>query len=117
MTSAEHLDRLVRGAPKGYTRQELAHRLRIPDRQVRQLIEDAVASAALPIVADRTGGGEARYRLAGRDEIELVNTEVAEHHARAASSRRRAEGLRRGFMTFWETGSLFMHQAPPEAQR
>lgn len=112
MTAEEHLDRLMRGNPRGLTRTELAYRLRVPDRAVRQLIEDAVASGKLPIVADRTNGGDARYRLAGRDEIDLVNAEHGELLSRALSLHRRAKGL----LTAWEhthnAGSLFSAATP-----
>jgi predicted ArsR family transcriptional regulator len=112
VTPEEHLDRLMRGERRGLTRAELAYRLRIPDRAVRQLIEDSVASGKLPIVADRTNGGEARYRLAGRDEIDLINAEHHELLSRALSLHRRAKGL----LVAWEhthnTGNLFTPVTP-----
>jgi hypothetical protein len=112
MTPEEHLDRLMRGERRGLTRAELAYRLRIPDRQVRDLIADAITQAGLPIVADRSAGGEARYRLARSDEIDVINAEAAELHARAASCRRRAENLKSAWLTFHNSGGLFMQQEP-----
>jgi hypothetical protein len=116
MTPAEHLDRIMRGNPKGFTRAELAYRLRLTDRQVRQLIEDAVASGALPIVADRTAGSDARYRIARMDEIDLINAEHHETLSRALSLHRRAKGLLDAFQTFHQGGNLFM-PATPEMTR
>ena len=112
MTTEEHLDRLMRGEKRGFTRAELAHRLRIPDRAVRQLIEDQVASGTLPIVADRTAGGEARYRLAGKDEIDLVNAEHHELLSRAFSLHRRAKGLLIAWEHAHNTGNLFSPATP-----
>jgi hypothetical protein len=104
----KHLILLLRGTPKGYTREELQHRLRLGDRAIRQLVEDLVAFGHLPIVADRTAGGEARYRIAGRDEIDLVNTEHHELQARALSLHRRAKGLLNAWQAYHQGGALFM---------
>jgi hypothetical protein len=111
MTPDEHLERLIRGTPRGLTRVELAHRLRMPDRAVRQLIEDAVASGKLPIVCDRTNGGEGRYRLARMDEIDLVNNESDELYKRAVSLHKRHRGLLTAFQTFYQGGGLFVSEA------
>ena len=112
MTPENVLDNILKGNRAGFTRAELAHRLRQPDRKVRQMIEDAIVTRGLPIVADRTHGGEARYRIAGQAEIDLVNAEAAELHSRAASCRRRAENLKSAWLTFHNSGSLFMQAEP-----
>jgi hypothetical protein len=111
VTPDEHLERLIKGSPRGLTRAELAYRLNTPDRAVRQLIEDAVASGKLPIVCDRTSGGEGRYRLAKMDEIDLINAEHTELHKRAVSLHRRSKGLLTAFQTYYQGGSLFMADA------
>jgi hypothetical protein len=111
VTPDEHLERLIKGSPRGLTRAELAYRLNQPDRAIRQLIEDAVASGRLPIVCDRTSGGEGRYRLAKMDEIDLVNAEHTELHKRAVSLHRRSKGLLTAFQTYYQGGSLFMADA------
>ena len=112
MTPEDHLTVLLKGHRNGLTRQELAHRLRMPDRAVRDLIADAITVLGMPIVADRSAGGEARYRIARSDEIDVINAEAAELHARAASCRRRAEHLKRAWLTFHDSGSLFMQPEP-----
>ena len=112
MTTEEHLDRLMRGEKRGFTRAELAHRLRIPDRAVRQLIEDMVSSGTLPIVPDRRAGGEARYRFAGRDEIDLVTSYHGELISRALSLHRHAKGLLIAWEHAHNTGNLFTPQTP-----
>jgi hypothetical protein len=112
MTPDDHLAVLLKGNRQGYTRSELAYRLRVPDRKVRQLVEDAIVQHGLPLVADRSAGGEARYRLARSDEIDLVNAEHGELLSRALSLHRRAKGL----LTAWEhthnTGNLFTPVTP-----
>lgn len=104
------LERMLRGTPEGLTRQDLVWRLKLPDRKVRQLIEDLVAGGHLPIVADRTQGGEAKYRVPRADEIDLVNAEHAELQARAISLHERARGLVNAFQRHHATGSLFFHE-------
>jgi hypothetical protein len=104
----KHLILQLKGNPKGLTREELQHRLRLGDRAVRQLVEDLVAFGHLPIVADRTAGGEARYRIAGRDEIELVTTEHHELQSRALSLHRRARGLLTAWQAYHQGGALFV---------
>jgi hypothetical protein len=111
----ERLARLIRGEHRGFTRAELTHRLRMHDRQVRALIEDLVAGGHYPIVADRTAGGEARYRIARRDEIDLVNAEAAELRSRAVSLIKRAKGLENSFMTHHEMGALFFSTVEDDA--
>ena len=102
------LARQLRGNPRGLTRTELAHRLRLGDRAVRQLIEDLVAGGHLPIVADRTDGGEARYRIAGVNDIEAVTTEHHELQSRALSLHKRARGLLNAWQAYHQGGGLFM---------
>jgi len=111
VTPDEHLERLIKGSPRGLTRAELTYRLNQPDRTVRQLIETAVAEGKLPIVCDRANGGEGRYRLAKMDEIDLVNAEHAELHKRAVSLHRRSKGLLTAFQTYYQGGSLFTADA------
>ena len=112
MTPADHLRTLLKGNPNGLTRAELAYRLHQPDRAVRQLIEDTVAAGELPIVADRTNGGEARYRIAGKDEIDLITNEHHELTSRALSLHRRAKGLLLAWETHHATGNLFSPPTP-----
>ena len=111
MTPDEHLERLIRGNPRGLTRVELSHRLHLGDRTIRELIETAVADGRLPIVCDRTSGGEGRYRLAKMDEIELVNAESDELYKRAVSLHKRHRGLLTAFQTFYQGGGLFVSEA------
>jgi hypothetical protein len=107
VTPDEHLERLIKGSPRGLTRAELAYRLNQPDRAIRQLIEDAVASGRLPIVCDRTNGGEGRYRIARVDEVDLVRREIEELEARLKSLGKRITGLRRAHQEYHGAGSLF----------
>ena len=112
MTPDQHLRVLLLGNPRGLTRAQLTHRLNQPDRAVRQLIEDVVARGELPVVADRTQGGEAHYRIAGRDEIELVTNEHRELVNRALSMHKRAKGLLLAWESHHASGNLFSPVTP-----
>ena len=100
--------RWLQGVPRGLTRTELSYRLGQHDRTVRQAIEDLVSSGRAPIIADRSSGGEARYRIAGRDEHEAVREAHAELVSRAISLNTRARGLTIAFQAYHGAGSLFM---------
>jgi hypothetical protein len=108
----ERLARLLKGNPQGLTRAELTHRLRMSDRAVRALIEDTVASGALPIINDRTHGGEGRYRIPRADEVDAVNAEHAELYSRAIALHKRSRGLLNGFQTHYGGGTLFTPASP-----
>jgi len=97
----------LKGSPRGLTRVELSHRLALGDRTVRALIEDLVSAGILPVIADRTGGGEARYRIARVDEVDLVRREIEELEARLKSLGKRITGLRRAHQEYHGAGSLF----------
>jgi hypothetical protein len=97
----------LKGSPRGLTRVELSHRLALGDRTVRALIEDLVSAGILPVIADRTGGGEARYRIARVDEPDLVHREREELESRALSLHKRSKGLLTAYQTFHGAGELF----------
>ena len=108
MTSADHLASLLKGSPRGLTREELEVRLHVDDRIVRDLVVDLIVNHGLPIIADRKGAKKARCRIAGKDEIELVNHEVARLHSYATSATKRARHLERAWLDHHSAGSLFM---------
>ena len=97
----------LRGSPRGLTRVELTHRLNLGDRTVRALIEDLVAGGHLPIIADRSAGGEARYRIARVDEPDIVRKECEELESRALSLHARTKGLRNAYQSYHHAGELF----------
>lgn len=108
--------RLLIGNPEGITR-EWAERLSgMTDRAFRQAMENVVASGWLPVVADRTAGGKARYRIAGPDETELVNSASREDHARALSLHKRSRGRVQAFQAHHGAGSLFLADVPEELE-
>ncbi|HEY7821500.1 MAG TPA: hypothetical protein VIG24_01640 [Acidimicrobiia bacterium] len=111
-TNLRTLVMMLRGAPQGYTRKEIAARLGVGDRMARQLIEDVVASGELPIICDRgeSRNEEGRYRIARQDEIGLVNLELAELRARALSAFRRAKGLRMAFAESYQASALWLDE-------
>jgi predicted ArsR family transcriptional regulator len=108
MTERDLLIQALRGEPGGFTRTELAHRLRLPDRAVRKLIEEVVAEGEWPVLADRTAGGEARYRIAQAHEYDAVNAANREDKARAISLHQKARGRYQAFARRYQTGSLFL---------
>ena len=97
----------LKGNPRGYTRVELSHRLGLGDRTVRAIIEDVVAAGIAPIIADRSNGGEARYRIARVDEPDVIHREREELESRALSLHKRSRGLLTAYQTFHGTGGLF----------
>jgi hypothetical protein len=108
----DRLARLLKGEPRGLTRAQLTHRLRMSDRAVRALVEDVVASGTLPIINDRTSGGEGKYRIPRVDEVDAVNAEHAELYSRAIALHKRSRGLLNAFQTYHGGGSLFTPDAP-----
>jgi len=97
---------------RGYTREQLANVLHVDDRQVRRMIEVAVASGELPIICDRDGGGEGRYRIAGADEVDRVRREHDELVDRARATLARARGLIRAHEGYHGGGMLFAPATP-----
>lgn len=108
--------RLLLGRTEGVTREEAARRLDLPDRAFRQAVEEIVASGWLPVVADRTRAGEAKYRIAGPEEVELVNSASREDHARAVSLHKRSRGRLEAFRAHHSAGSLFLEDVPEELE-
>lgn len=113
MTERDLLIQALKGEPAGFTRTELTHRLRMPDRTIRKLIEDVVAEGEWPILADRTSGGEARYRIAQAHEYDAVNAANREDRARAISLHQKARGRYQAFARRYQTGSLFLEPIEP----
>jgi hypothetical protein len=107
--------RALAGHARGFTREELAARLGLSDRRMRDLIEDVVATGAEPIICDRTGGA-GRYRIARSDEWDAVNRECAEDLARAVSMHRKAKGRRLAFQRKYTAGDLFLASVPDELE-
>ena len=105
------LKRLLMGSKEGFTRQQLAQRLNVDDRQARDLIAELVTLAALPVIADRQHG-EARYRIAQAHEHDLVNRECEEDLKRAISLHRKAKGRRAAYQVMHSTGDLFLKEVP-----
>ena len=109
------LKRLLLGTTEGFTRQQLAQRLNVDDRQARDLIAELVTLAALPVIADRANG-EARYRIAQAHEWDAVNSECNEMLKRAISIHRRAKGLRAAYQVMHSTGDLFLKDIPADLE-
>ena len=99
---------LLMGWPQGVTRSEATRRLGMHDRAFRQAVEDITASGWLPIVPDRSNGGEAKYRIAGPTEVELVSNASQEDHSRAVSLHKRSKGRLEAFRAHHTAGSLFV---------
>lgn len=112
MTDRDRLTQLLRGRPAGLTRDELTRHLNLPDRAVRKLVEEAVAESDWPIVADRSSGGEARYRIAQAHEYDVVNQQNAEDTARAISLHKKARGRLLAFQRRYQSCDLFLHHVP-----
>ncbi len=112
MTERDHLVTLLRGVPGGLTRAELATRLDLPDRALRRLIEDAVSESDWPIVCERFGNTEGRYRIALASEWDVVNRANAEDTARAIALHRKARGRRNAFERRYAAGALFLNDVP-----
>lgn len=104
----------IQGTRQGLTRAELAARTGMSDRQVRQAIEDLIASGAMPVICDRgeSGREEGRYRIAGPHEVERVNRELNELTSRGLSALRRAKGLRLAYQEQHQAGALFLADVP-----
>lgn len=110
MTAREHLEVLLRDNPNGFTREELAETLRLPDRATRRLIEEAVAESDWPILPPTVTGGV--YRLAHPHEYDLVNEANRQDTARAISLHQKARGRQRAFERRYQAGHLFLHHVP-----
>lgn len=115
MTDRERLEQLLKGNPHGFTRDQLAERLGLPDRAMRKLIEEAVANSAWPILPPTVTGGV--YRLAQPHEYDLVNQANAEDRARAMSSLVKARGRLLAFQRRYQAGGLFLHPVPDLEER
>lgn len=110
MTDRDRLEQLLRGNPDGFTRDQLAQRLGLPDRAMRKLIEEAVADSDWPILPPTVTGGV--YRLAQPHEYELVNQANREDRARAISSLTKARGRHLAFQRRYSSGALFLDPVP-----
>lgn len=110
MTDRDRLTQLLRGHPPGYTRDELAKRLALTDRPMRDLIEDVVADSDWPILPPPVTGGV--YRLAQPHEHELVNRANRQDTSRAISLHKKARGRQLAFERRYQAGALFIEQVP-----
>jgi len=110
MTDRDRLTQLLRGNPDGYSRDELAARLGLSDRSMRDLIEDAVAESDYPILPPTVTGGV--YRLAQPHEHELVNQANQQDTKRAISLHRKARGRQQAFERRYQAGALFLERVP-----
>ena len=110
MTDRDRLIQLLRGNTYGYTRDELAARLGMNDRAMRDLIETTVAESDYPILPPTVTGGV--YRIAQAHEYDLVNHANEQDTRRARSLHRKAAGRRRAFERRYQTGGLFLDPAP-----
>jgi len=106
------LTRLLEANREGFTRDQLADRLRVSDREARLLISELTTLGVLPIVCTRDGG-EGRYRIAQPHEWDAINNECAEDASRAISLHNRAKGRRKAFERRYSTGDLFLKQIDP----
>ena len=104
---------LLSGRPEGVTRRQAADRLPMSDRAFRQVIEDITASGWLPIVADRSDGGEAKYRVLAASEVELAEAASREDNSRAISLHKRARGRISAFRALHSAGNLFLTDIEP----
>ena len=107
----QRLTRLLEGNRDGLTRDQLAQRLGVGDREARLLISELTTLALAPIICDRTKG-EGRYRIAGPDEFHAINAECAEDAARALALHHRAKGRRRAYEKRYSAGDLFLKVIP-----
>ena len=110
MNDRERLTQLLRGATPGYTRDELARRLHMNDRAMRDLIEETVAESDWPILPPTVTGGV--YRIAQPHEHDLVNQANEQDTRRAKSLHRKAAGRRRAFERRYQAGGLFLDPVP-----
>jgi hypothetical protein len=119
MSTPQHLatlKRLLTGEPKGFTRAQLANRLGVDDRQARDLVAEIVTLGIAPVVADRSAGGEARYRIAQAHEHHLVNEQCDEDYKRAVSLHQKARGRRSAFQKMHSAGDLFLKEIPADLE-
>lgn len=107
----ESLLRTLRGNHAGFTRFELAGRLGLHERSVRDLIEDIVAAGVEPIIAERIGNKKARYRIAQAHEHDLVNAANHEDYARAVSLHKKSRGRLAAFERKYAP-SMFLADVP-----
>ena len=110
MNDRDRLTQLLRGSTFGYTRDELAQRLGMNDRAMRDLIETTVAESDYPILPPTVTGGV--YRIAQAHEYDLVNHANEQDTRRARSLHRKAAGRRRAFERRYQTGGLFLDSVP-----
>jgi len=97
---------------RGFTRDQLARLLHQDDRRVRRMIEAVVTNGELPIICDRDGGGEGRYRIARADEVDRVRREHDELVNRARATLAHAKGLVRAHEGYHSGGILFAPATP-----
>ena len=105
------LTRLLEGNRDGLTRDQLAARLDIHEREARLLISELTTLGIAPIVCDRSTG-EGRYRIAQAHEWDAINAECAEDASRAIKLHNRATGRRRAFTKRYSAGDLFLRAIP-----
>ena len=110
MNDRDRLEQLLRGEPRGYSREQLAKRLNLDDRAMRDLIEETVAEADWPILPPTVTGGV--YRIAQAHEYDLCNRANAQDRARAMSSLIKARGRLRAFERRYQAGALFLDHVP-----
>ena len=110
MNDRDRLTQLLRGSTFGFTRDELAQRLGMNDRAMRDLIETTVAESDYPILPPTVTGGV--YRIAQPHEHHLVNLANEQDTRRAKSLHRKAKGRRLAFERRYHAGSLFLDSVP-----
>ncbi len=110
MTDRDLLIQALSGERAGFTRTQLAHRLRMDDRALRDLIAEVVTSGEECILPPTITGGT--YRLARQGEHDLVNRANAEDRSRAMSSLGKAKGRLLAFERKFQAGALFLDNVP-----
>lgn len=108
----ETVARVLIGRPEGITRDQATYLTGLSDRAFRQCVEDILTSGWLPVIPDRSDGGEAHYRIAPIDDVDLVNAASLEDYRRAVSLHKRARGRVQAFQRMFQAGSLFVDDVP-----
>ena len=108
----QRLTRLLEGEPRGYTRGQLADRLGVDDREMRDLVTEANRLGLLPILSPKRGIRE-HYRIAQAHEWDAVNAACEEDAKRGRKLHGRAAGRRSAWAKRYSAGDLFLKAIPP----
>ena len=105
------LTQLLEGSRDGYTRDQLADRLNVDDREMRNLVTEANRLGLLPILSPKRGVRE-HYRIAQAHEWDAVNDACEEDAKRGRKLHGRAAGRRSAWAKRYSAGDLFLKAIP-----